>query len=338
MLDLLILFNWYISMTKCPVFLVASLIVIIFVGGCPSGNPKPVDFSMNENVRPESPDKKTNAYIEVGSKENESENTEPNEISIITVDDFYKKYAEILKNSVDSRGMVNYRELRSRRLELVNLSHEFNNLKPDRYKSWSRESKIAFWINVYNLQKIKVVTENYPIQSSRILRVLWGLNDLRHIEKEITQYKFLVMDEEFTFQKLEQRFFRQEFDDPRVFLALSDACLSSPPLRNEPYYGNKLDEQLDDQVRKFLSSPRGFLIDRDKDRVYLSAVFETGRYGKEFVQKYSIDRKFKDNSPVVRAVLNFVSKYISDEDVSFLEVGNYSIHYMKYDWTINDGS
>jgi len=234
--------------------------------------------------------------------------------------------------------MVNYRQLRRNRLELAGLLNEFNDLEPDRYKSWSREDKIAFWINVYNLQKIKIVTDNYPIKSSRILRVLWGLNDLRHIEKDITQYKFLVMDEEFTFKKIEQRFFRQEFDDPRICLALSDACLSSPPLRNEPYYGSRLDEQLDDQVRKFLSSPLAFKIDRDKNRVYLSAVFEQGRFGNEFVEKYSIDRKFKDHPPEVRAVLNFVSKYISDRDVSFLEVGNYSIHYMKYDWTINDGS
>jgi hypothetical protein len=146
------------------------------------------------------------------------------------------------------------------------------------------------------------------------------------------------MDEEFTFKKIEQRFFRQEFDDPRICLALSDACLSSPPLRNEPYYGGRLDEQLDEQIKKFILSPLAFKIDRDKNRVYLSAAFEQGRFGKEFIRKYSIDRKYKDHPPVVRAVLNFVSKYISDEDVSFLEVGNYSIHYMKYDWTINDGS
>jgi hypothetical protein len=325
-------------MTKQLVFFVSSLIAVIFAGGCPSENPKPVDFSVNENIKTESPDEKSNTFIEVESKEIETKNIETDEISIIPADDFFDKFTEILKNFVDNRGMVNYRELRRERLELVRLLNEFNDLEPDRYKSWSREDKIAFWINVYNLQKIKIVTDNYPIQSSRILRVLWGLNDLRHIEKDITQHKFLVMDEEFTFKKIEQRFFRQEFDDPRIFLALSDACLSSPPLLNEPYYGSRLDEQLDDQISKFLSSPLAFKIDRDKNRIYLSAAFEHGRFGKEFIQKYSIDRKFKDHPPEVRAVLNFVSKYISDKDVPFLEVGNYSIHYMKYDWTINDGS
>ncbi len=325
-------------MTKHLVFLVSSLIVAIFVGGCPSEKPKPVDFSINEDMTTESPEEKSNTLIGVESEEVQQKKIEPDEVNIMPADDFYDDCAEILKDFVDNSGMVNYRELRRERLELARLLSEFNDLEPDMYRSWSREDKIAFWINTYNLQKIKIVTDNYPIQSSRILRVLWGINDLRHIEKDITQYKFLVMDEEFTFKKIEQRFFRQEFDDPRICLALSDACLSSPPLRNEPYYGSKLDEQLDGQVRKFLSSPLAFKIDRDKNRVYLSAVFEQGRFGNEFIKKYSIDRKYKDHPPVVRAVLNFVSKYISDKDVSFLEVGNYSIHYMKYDWTINDGS
>jgi len=314
------------------------LIAAILVSGCQSENPKPVDMTVNENVITESPDKKTDTFVEVEYKENESEKIEPDEISIMPADDFFDKFSDILKSYVDNRGMVNYRELRKKRLELIKLLNEFNNLEPDIYKSWSREDKIAFWINVYNLQKIKVVTDNYPIQSSRILRVLWGFNDLRHIEKDITQHKFLVMDEEFTFKKIEQRFFKQEFDDPRIYLALSDACLSSPPLRDEPYYGSGLNEQLDEQVRKFISSPLAFKIDRDRNRVYLSASFEQGRFGKEFILKYSIDRKFKDHPPVVRAVLNFVSNYISDKDVSFIELENYSVHYMKYDWTINDGS
>jgi len=188
------------------------------------------------------------------------------------------------------------------------------------------------------LHKLKVVSANYPIQSSsRFLRVLWGPTDLRHIEDKITLYKFLVMDEEFTFKRIENLFFRGEFDDPRVLFAISDACISSPPLRKEPYYGYKLNEQLDDQAKRFLSDPCAFKVERQRNRVYLSAIFEAGRFGTEFLKKYAIDRKFKDHPPVTRAVLNFITGYISRRDVSFLEKGSYSVKYMRYDWQINDG-
>ena len=265
--------------------------------------------------------------------------TEPNDAGIDRVSSFHAGYAAILKEFVDEKGMVDYKGLRRKRLDLRALLNQFDTLGPDEYKSWPRQDKMAFWINVYNLQKLKVVTDNYPIEpASRILTIYWGPGSLRHIEQNIARHKFLVMDEEFTFAAVEKRFFRGEFDDPRVFFALSSACLSSPPLRSEPYDGRRLDEQLDEQVRKFLAGPLALRIDRDQRKVYLSALFQSSSYGKEFAEKFAIERKFKDHPPATRAVLNFISSYVSKQDVSFLEVGNYTIEYMMYDWTINDGS
>jgi hypothetical protein len=265
--------------------------------------------------------------------------SEPNDPNLSPATRFHNQCAEILKTYVDNAGMVDYAALRRKRLDLRALLRKFDNLDPNEYKSWPRNDKIAFWINAYNLQKLNVVADNYPIHpSSRILSIYWGPRSLRHIEREITRYKFLVMDEEFTFARVEKRFFRTEFDDPRVFFALSNACLSSPPLRNEPYYGYKLGAQLDDQVKRFLSKPLAFKIDRDKQKVYLSALFQMSWYGGEFAQKYAIDRKFKEQLPTTRAILNFICHYVSPPDVSFLEVGNYTIEYMRYDWIINDGS
>jgi hypothetical protein len=252
---------------------------------------------------------------------------------------FHEKFTGILNGFVNDKGMVDYRGLKREGTRLRALLEEFNNLDPNEYRSWPEQDRIAFWINAYNLHKLYVVSINYPIHSSsRFLRVLWGPTDLRHIENKISMYKFLVMDEEFTFKKVENRFFRTEFDNPGVLLAITDACLSSPPLRNKPYCGHKLDEQLNNQAKRFLSAPVAFKIDRQKRRVYLSAIFQTGRYGRQFLEKFGIDRKFKDHPPVTRAVLNFITNYISADDISFLEVGSYSVKYMSYDWTINDGS
>ncbi len=274
---------------------------------------------------------KTQKMVEISGR---SEKIEPLPAKL-----FHDKFIGILNDFVNNKGMVDYKGLKREGTKFRVLLEEFNNLDPNEYRSWPERDKAAFWINAYNLHKLYVVSINYPIQSSsRFLRVLWGPTDLRHIEDKISMYKFLVMDEEFTFKKVENRFFRAEFDDPRVLLAITDACLSSPPLQNEPYYGYKLDELLENQAKRFLSGPVAFRIDRQKQRLYLSAVFESGRYGRQFLEKFAIDRKFKDHPPVTRAVLNFITKYVSEQDASFLEVGNYSVKYMSYDWTINDGS
>ena len=265
---------------------------------------------------------------------------EPNAVETVAKVSFHDKCAEILSEYVDADGMVDYARLRRQRLRLKKLLDAFDELDPNEYKSWPQSDKIAFWINAYNIQTLNIIVENYPIQSSPFVRIIWGPYSILHIKGIWTDYKVMVMDEEFTLSAIEQQFFRKEFKEPRVFLALTRASLSSPVLRNEPYYGYKLDKQLDDQCKRFLSSAYGFKIDRPGQTVYLSAIFESKPtwYGGEFLDKYGTDKKFKDQEPITRAVLSFISRYIPQGSVSFLEVGNYSVKYMKYDWTLNDSA
>ena len=334
-------------MAKSLVVFIILLVVPVFISGCTSVEPKPVepDRVERDKIIPFQAETDDIELVSVEPAEPEpgsveSAKTEPNDLKPVQAVTFHDKCTDILKEFVNDNGMVDYKVLRRKRLELRAMLREFNKLDPDEYESWPREEKIAFWINVYNLQKLRIITDNYPIQpSSRILTIFYrGTNSIRHIEEKITGHKFLVMDEEFTFAAIEKRFFRSEFDDPRIFFAISSACLSSPPLRNEPYYGHNLSEQLDEQTKRFISSPLAFSIDREKRKVYLSALFQSSWYGREFIKKFAIDRKFKDQPVETRAVLNFITNYISKENVTFLETGNYTIKYMTYDWTINDGS
>jgi hypothetical protein len=329
-------------MARSLVVFIISLVVLVFIGGCPPVEPELTEPPEAEALEPEpaeiEPDEVEAAEPEPASVE--PVEVEPNDVKRGQAVSFHDKCADILKNFVNGKGMVNYKTLKRKRLDLAAVLDEFDNLAPKEYRSWPKEDKIAFWINAYNLQKLKIVIYNYPIKpSSRILTLYYsGPNSIRHIEGRITGHKFLVMDEQFTFAMIDKRFFSEEFDDPRIFLAISDACMSSPPLRNEPYHGHKLDEQLDDQTKKFLSSPLAFRIDREKKRVYLSAIFQLSSHGKEFSKKFATDKKFKDQQPTTRAVLNFITNYVSKQDVSFLEVGDYTVKFLKYDWTINDGS
>jgi hypothetical protein len=237
--------------------------------------------------------------------------------------------------------MVDYKTLRRQRLKLKDLLKQFAKLDPNEYNSWPKNDKIAFWLNAYNIHTLKIIVDNYPIQSLRYMHIFpgWGPHSIRHINKNIggiKNQKFIIMDEEFTLAEIEERFFRKEFKEPKAFFAICDAILSSPPLRNEPYYGYRLYQQLDDQAKKFLNRPQGFWIDRKNKVVYLSATLKPSWYGREFVTKYHTDKKFKDQTAAVRAVLNLVTNYISQMDKSFLETQIYNIKYIKYDWRLND--
>jgi hypothetical protein len=251
---------------------------------------------------------------------------------------FVAQYAEILQDYVRADGRVDYSSLRRRRLQLKRLLMTLDEMDPNAYRAWTPHAKLAFWINAYNLKMLEIIARNYPIESSWWLRLTWPPSDIRHIKGIWTDYKCIVLDEEFTLTTMERRFFRAAFDDARAYLAITYACRSSPPLRRRPYRPDNLDQQLDDQVRRFLADPRGCRIDRQKRVVYLSALFKPSWRGKEFVSRYGTDKKFKERGPETRAVLNFVTSYLSREDVYFLEVENYAIAYMNFDWRLNDAA
>lgn len=170
------------------------------------------------------------------------------------------------------------------------------------------------------------------------MRLTWPPSDIRHIEGIWSNYRFIVMDEEFTLGEVERRFFHRSLADPRAFLAITYASLSSPRLRRRPYRGADLDQRLDEQVKAFLSEGNGFRIDHEKGIVHLSALFKPTWRGQEFVPRYGTDKKFKDRPAQTRAVLNFLTRYISPDEVDFLEVENYSIEYSSFDWRLNDTS
>jgi hypothetical protein len=243
--------------------------------------------------------------------------------------DFLGKY-------VDQQGMVDYRALSRKKLEVAELLDKFKVLNRNDFNSWSKDEKLAFWINGYNLEFIKIILSNYPIESTRVLRIFWPPNSIRHIKGIWDENKFIIMEEEFTLREIETRFLFKEFVEPRVIFAIYYGSASGPPLRNEGYCGANLSAQLDDQVKKFLASGQAFKIDRENQKVLLSSIFSPTWYGRQFIGNYSTDMKFKQQTPEVRAVLNFLTKYISPQEVSFLETGNYTVEFMRYDWTLNE--
>ena len=350
-------------MTKHLIVTLSLLTVLVFIAGCPPAEsetteppeaetPEPLKFELIK-AEPNEVEANEAKLIKTEPNEPEPTKTEPNDGELIKVEPndvkpppkvtFHDKCADILSNFVNDKGMVDYRKLKQKREKLKQLVGEFAKLNRNEYNSWPKEDKIAFWINAYNMQLLKIIIGNYPIKSYQWLHFLptWEPDSIRHINKRIDgikKQKFYVTDEVFTLLEIEQRFFRKEFNEPRVFFALSYATLSSPPLRNEPYYGSKLNKQLDDQAKKFLSNPLAFKIDRNKQRVYLSAILQPNSFGSEFIHKYGTEKKFKDQQPAVRAVLSFLTNYISGQDKQFLEVENYSVEYMRPNWRLNDSS
>lgn len=246
----------------------------------------------------------------------------------------YTPYAVVLKAYVDDRGLVDYRRLKADHQRLDVFVQAVAALDPHTYEQWSNAEKIAFWINAYNALTVKAIVSHYPIKPRFGFSLIYPKNSIRQIPGVWDELTFEVMGRAMTLDEIEHDVLRAKFHEPRIHMALVCAAMGCPPLRNEPYVGDRLDEQLDDQARRFLSNPGKFRIDRRRGLVYLSSIFKW--FGSDFVNQYGTDERFPGHRREERAVLHFISRYLDPADREYLEKGAYKIEYLDYDWSLNE--
>ena len=175
----------------------------------------------------------------------------------------------------------------------------------------SHESKLSFWINVYNILAAKMITDHYPIES---------IKDVGSFFKPVwKRVAGTVGGEEHTLNDIEHEILRK-MNEPRIHVAIVCASVSCPDLRREAYSAEKLNEQLDDQMEKFLRSPgKGMKLDERKNRVYLSAIFKW--FAEDFASR--------------GGVLKYIDRYVRAEERKVLNNSEIKISYLDYNWKIN---
>jgi hypothetical protein len=246
----------------------------------------------------------------------------------------YSDFADALKINVNDAGMVNYKKLKSEPQKLRAFVTELQNLDRKDFDKWSGNEKIAFWLNAYNALTLKAIIDNYPIKSSFFKSRIYPKNSIRQIAGVWDKIKFKVMGQNLTLGHIEHKILRVKFDEPKIHVAMVCAAMGCPPLRNEPFIGDKLQEQLDDQTRRFLANPAKFKIERTHDRTYLSPIFKW--FAVDFIKKYSPKKNIGRHNKEESAVLNFIASYLDKAQKDYVLAGKFKIKYLKYDWSLNE--
>ena len=237
----------------------------------------------------------------------------------------YAGYDALLKQYV-SDGRVDYKGLAADIDALDRYLGGAAGVSEAAFNAWAESERLAFLINLYNAATLKLILDHYPIDSIKdigsFFKGPWDQDVVRLFGKTIT------------LDNLEHDIIRIDYDEPRIHLALVCAAKGCPPLRSEAYLAEKLDAQLDDQSRRFLTSPAGLRIDRGGKTVYFSSIFKW--YGKDFVGRYSPSSGFTGLDDTERAAAHFCSKYLAPPESDYLKAGGYSVKYLDYDWSLNE--
>jgi Protein of unknown function, DUF547 len=264
----------------------------------------------------------TTGCVAASSRQAEKGNASAPSAEVATTPFTTTDYAAILTRYVNADGLVNYSALQNDRQQLDRFNASIGTVSVVTYESWNDSQKIAFLMNAYNALTLQSIVDQKPLKKS-----------IKDISGVWNGRRFEVVGEAKTLDNIEHDTLRKRFTEPRLHVALVCAAISCPDLRNEPYVGDRLDQQLDDQVKRFLNNPhKGLRIDRPNKRVYLSSIFKW--YGDDWKAQYAIETGFA-GSAKEKAVLNFISQYVAPADQEYLKKGGYEVRYLDYDWALN---
>jgi len=245
----------------------------------------------------------------------------------------HELFTKVLQEYV-SDGKVNYSDLcEDNRLEQY--ISELAATNPEAIAD--QQAKLAFWINAYNAYTLKVICDNYPVESINDLH-FGGLIIGSVFKKTIWDKKFvLINNKKISLNYIEHKIIRAMTQDPhahfsqvctemscpRAHFALVCASKSCPPLRSEAYEGHKLNQQLNDQARTFFSDMDKNYFDIDKKEVHISKI---------------LDWFAKDFGMNDEEVLLFVAHFLPGELAAAIQSNpkNWRIKHTKYDWSLNE--
>lgn len=223
-------------------------------------------------------------------------------------------------------GLVYYRAVRSERGRLDRYLAALGAVSRPTYETWSRDQKIAFWLNAYNAFTLQTVVRHYPPRG----------NNIRNMPGTFDKTPQRAAGRTVTLDEIEETIL-PEFRDPRVYFALGRGAVDSGRLRSEAYTPDRLEQQLASQTEDFLQRHNHFRIDTLTGQIAVSAI--VGWHEEEFIAAYGSSpraARFSERSPIERAVLALADPVLLPSEREFIEKGQFKVVYQDFDWSLNE--
>jgi len=249
-------------------------------------------------------------------------------VGALTFDHSYAVYASVLRAQVRPTG-VNYAALKADRAGLDEAIAALNSSAAGAEATWSRDERLAFWINAYNMLTLRAIIDHYPIQSRWL--TLAPRNSIRQIDGVWTSLKWQVAGRLVTLDDIEHRVVRPLFREPRIHFALNCASKSCPALALQPYLADRLGTQLDAAARAYLGTAEGARL--TDTTLAVSSLFKW--YGEDFVAEYA--SRIPATRPAhERAILGILAEYGPAAIADQARLGGGRIRFLDYNWSLND--
>lgn len=207
----------------------------------------------------------------------------------------------LLKAHVLEDGMVDYKGFLKTEKSLQQYLDKLSKNPPT--TQWSREARLAYFINLYNAGTIALILENYPVKSIRDIKRPWG-------KKWIS-----VGEQMYSLGDIEHKILRK-MGDPRIHFAINCASYSCPSLPKYAFTEGGVQNQLKQAALDFIGDPNRNSITPEKAEVskifkWFRSDFETGG----------------------RSLVAYLNGFLNTPIPAETPIG-----FLPYDWSLNDSA
>ena len=192
------------------------------------------------------------------------------------------------------------------------------------FAGFGKSRQMAFLINAYNAFTIELVLMRYPKLAS--------IKDLGSLLQSPWKRAFVpLLGTTMSLDGIEHDRLRARggYDDPRIHFAVNCASVGCPPLREEAYVAERLDAQLDEQARRFMSDRSRNRWSSGQQRLEVSKIFDW--YGEDF-------RLGHRGVTSTEAFYALHADALADApaDRERIRGQREAVSFLAYDWALND--
>ena len=210
-------------------------------------------------------------------------------------------------------SQLRYAGMAQDRSALRGYLEQLSKTRQEEFDAWPREEQMAFLINAYNAFTVEKVLGRYPD-----IRSIWDFGKL--FGNPFKDEFFVLLGRKRSLDWIEHETLRKRYRDPRIHYAVNCAAVGCPSLREEAYAAARLEAQLEEQARRFLS-------DRSRNRL---------RDGRLEVSKI-FDWYKEDFEPRDAYFARYASLLAADTvQRELVRKGAVPLRFLDYDWSLND--
>ena len=237
-------------------------------------------------------------------------------------DALLKKHVRYVQNG--NASQVDYAGFSRDRVVLKAALDAYAAVPRAQFDRWSKPQQQAFLTNAYNAFTVEKILTRYPgIKSIREFGTIFG--------NPWKDKFFTLFGQPAYLDLIEHEMLRRDgaYDDPRVHVAVVCASIGCPMLRNEAFTPERIDAQMEDGMRRFLSDRTRNRYNPQAKRLEISKIFDW--YGKDF------EKGHKGHSSVKGAMAKYADLLAdSPEDRNAVRSQAAEVTFLEYDWALND--